>query len=44
MTGNRILLALDAGVRERGWAVFEDGRTATRESSALELNAEPKLK
>ena len=27
MTGSRILLALDAGVRESGWAVFEDGRT-----------------
>ena len=29
MTGNRILLALDAGVRESGWAVFEDGRPVT---------------
>ena len=29
MTGSRILLALDAGVRESGWAVFEDGRTVT---------------
>ena len=29
MTGNRILLALDAGVRESGWAVFEDGCTVT---------------
>jgi Holliday junction resolvasome RuvABC endonuclease subunit len=27
MTGGRILFALDAGVRESGWAVFEDGRT-----------------
>ncbi len=27
MTGSRILLALDAGVRESGWAVFEDGHT-----------------
>ena len=29
MTGSRILLALDAGVRESGWAVFEDGATVT---------------
>ena len=29
MTGSRILLALDAGVRESGWAVFEDGQTVT---------------
>ena len=29
MTNGRILFALDAGVRESGWAIFEDGRTAT---------------
>ena len=29
MTNSRVLLALDAGVRESGWAVFEDGATVT---------------
>ncbi len=29
MTVSRILLALDAGVRESGWAVFKDGRSVT---------------
>ena len=29
MTSARVLLALDAGVRESGWAVFEDGATVT---------------
>ncbi len=29
MTGGHILFALDAGVRESGWAVFQDGQTVT---------------
>ena len=29
MTSGHILFALDAGVRESGWAVFQDGRTVT---------------
>jgi Holliday junction resolvasome RuvABC endonuclease subunit len=29
MTSSRVLLALDAGVRESGWAVIEDGATVT---------------
>ena len=29
MTNSRVLLALDAGVKESGWAVFEDGATVT---------------
>ena len=29
MISTRILMALDAGVRESGWAVFEDGATVT---------------